>query len=120
MHISGRQMKQIEAVIQSDKIGAVADALEGKVGGFVVTEGKGRGSGARPTVRAHRGTGSMTAEYNTVARIMTVVDDSQVDTAVSAIADAAYSGKPGDGIISISTVDEVVNIASKKRGADAL
>lgn len=120
MQISGRQMKRIEAIIQLDKLGAVADALEGKVGGFIVLEGRGRGSGARPTVRSHRGTGSMTAEYNTVVSVMTVVDDSQVDTAVSAIADAAYSGKAGDGIISISTVDEVVNIASKKRGAEAL
>ncbi len=120
MQISGRQMKRIEAIIQSDKVGAVADALEGKVGGFVVLEGRGRGSGARPTVRMGRGTSSMTAEYNKVASIMTLVDDSQVDTAVSAIADAAYSGKAGDGIISITSVDEVVNIASKKRGAEAL
>ena len=113
-------MKRIEAIIQSDKIGAVADALKGKVGGFLVLEGKGRGSGARPTVRMGRGTSSMTAEFNTVATIITIVDDAQADAAVSAIADAAYSGKAGDGIVTISTVDDVLNIASKKRGSEAL
>lgn len=113
-------MKRIEAIIQSDKVGAVADALEGKVGGFVVLEGRGRGSGARPTVRMGRGTGSMTAEYNKVATIVTIVDDAQADTTLSAIADAAFSGKAGDGIVTISQVDDVLNIASKKRGSEAL
>lgn len=120
MQISGRQMKRIEAIIQSDRVGAVADALEGKVGGFVVLEGRGRGSGARPTVRMGRGTSSMTAEYNKVATIVTIVDDAQADAAVSAIADAAYSGKAGDGIVTISPVDDALNVASKKRGSEAL
>ena len=120
MQISGRQMKRIEAIIQSDKIGAVADALKGKVGGFLVLEGKGRGSGARPTVRMGRGTGTMTAEYNKVASIVSIVDDTQVEGAVSAIVDAAYSGHPGDGIITISSIDDIMNIASKKRGKEAL
>ncbi len=120
MWIFGRQMKRIEAIVQSDKLGAVADALTGKVGGFAILEGKGRGSGARPKVRMGRGTSSMTAEYNTIANIVTIVNDSQVDGAISAISDAAYSGHPGDGIIVITNVDDAVNIASKKRGNDAL
>ena len=62
-------MKRIEAIVQTDKLKSVADALEGKVGGFVTTEGRGRGSGARPTVRMGRGTGTMKAEYNQVTAI---------------------------------------------------
>ena len=120
MQIFGRQMKRVEAIVQSDKLGAVAEALKDKVGGFAVTEGKGRGSGARPKVRMGRGTGSMTAEYNTIARFMTIVDESQVEAAVSAISEAAFTGNPGDGIITISNVEDVVNIASKKRGSEAL
>ena len=34
--------------------------------------------------------------------------------------DVAFSGKAGDGIIVVSTVDDVLNIASKKRGSEAL
>lgn len=113
-------MKRVEAIIQADKVKAVADALDGKVGGFVTLDGKGRGSGSRPTVRMGRGTGTMKAEYNHVASVMTIVDDSQVDAAVDAISGAVYTGTAGDGIIVITSVDEVTNITTKKKGSEAL
>jgi nitrogen regulatory protein P-II 1 len=60
------------------------------------------------------------AEYNKVSTVSTIVEDSQVESVVSAIADAAFTGKGGDGIISIEPVDDVLNIASKQRGNEAL
>jgi nitrogen regulatory protein PII len=39
---------------------------------------------------------------------------------VSAMADAAFTGSAGDGIVSIENVEDVYNIASKKRGSEAL
>ena len=114
-------MKRIEAIIQRDQLSAAADALEKVgVGGFTVTDTKGKGSGERPTIRGGRGTASYVAEYNTASSIITIVDDSKVDAVVSAIADAVYTGKPGDGIISVTNVEDVLNIASKKKGAEAL
>lgn len=113
-------MKRVEAIVQADKVKAVVDALDGKVGGFVTVDGKGRGSGARPTVRMARGTGTMKAEYNQVASIMTIVDDDQVDVTVDAISGAVYTGTAGDGIVTISTVDDVINITTKKKGSEAL
>ena len=113
-------MKRVTAVVQADKMKNVVDALEGKVGGFLTLDGKGRGSGARPTVRMGRGTGTMKAEFNNVVSIVTVVDDSQLNATVDAISDAVYTGTAGDGIIIVSSVDEVINIASKKRGSEAL
>ena len=113
-------MKRIEATIQVDKIGAVGDALKKVVGGFTILEGNGRGSGERKVMRAGRGTGTFVAEYNKVAVISTIVDDSAVDSVITAIADAAFTGKAGDGIVAVSNVDDVLNIASKKRGSGAL
>ena len=113
-------MKKIEATIQIDKTGIVSDAIKEIVGGFTVLEGNGRGSGERQTIRAGRGTGSFIAEFNKVAIISTVVEDSEVDKVVQAISNAAYSGKSGDGIITISEIQDVVNIASKKTGSEAL
>jgi nitrogen regulatory protein P-II 1 len=81
---------------------------------------KGRGSGARQEMRSGRGTGTITAEYNAVATVSTVVDDSDVEKISTAIADAAFTGKGGDGIIVVSNVDNVLNIASKKSGSEAL
>ena len=114
------EMKRIEATIQATKIGAVSDALNDIVGGFTILEGKGRGSGARQQIRSGRGTGSITAEYNEVATVSTIVDDSDVEKISTAIADAAFTGKGGDGIIVVSSVDSVLNIASKKSGSEAL
>ncbi len=114
------QMKRIEATIQTDKVPGVSEAIKDKVGGFTILDGDGRGSGKRHVIRSGRGTGTIEAEYNKVSTITTIVDDSLAESIVSAIADAAFTGGSGDGIVSISTVDDVYNIASKKRGPEAL
>ena len=114
------QMKRIEATIQATKIGVVTEAITGIVGGFTILEGKGRGSGARQEMRSGRGTGTITAEYNHVATVNTIVDDSDVEKISTAIADAAFTGKGGDGIIVVTNVDNVMNIATKKSGHEAL
>lgn len=113
-------MKRIEATIQVDKAGTVSDAIKELVSGFTILEGNGRGSGTRQTMRAGRGTGTFVAEFNKVATVSTIVEDSKVEAVIKAISDASYTGKAGDGIIVVSTVDDVVNIASKKRGSEAL
>ena len=113
-------MKRIEATIQTTKMSAVSDAINDIVGGFTITEGNGRGSGARQQVRVGRGTGSITKEYNSVAVVTTIVEDSDVEKVSTAIADAAFTGKGGDGIIVVTNVDSVLNIASKKSGSEAL
>lgn len=113
-------MKQVVAIVPADKLKAVVDALEGKVGGFLAVEGKGRGSGARPTVRMGRGTGTMKAEFNNVVSITTIVDDAQLSATIDTISGAVYTGTSGDGIITVSTVEDVINIATKKKGSEAL
>ena len=113
-------MKRIEATIQTDKVASVAEAIKEIVGGFTILDGDGRGSGKRHTIRSGRGTGTIEAEYNKVSTITTMVDDSQVETVISKIGDAAFTGNGGDGIIMVQEVSDVYNIASKKRGNDAL
>lgn len=114
------EMKRIEATIQATKISAVTEAINALVGGYTVLEGKGRGSGARQEMRSGRGTGTLTAEYNHVATVSTIVNDSDVEKVSTAIANAAFTGKGGDGIIAVTNVDSVLNIASKKSGSEAL
>lgn len=114
------KMKRIEATVQADKAGAVSDAIKDIVGGFTIVEGNGRGSGKRQQMRSGRGTGSFTAEFNKVATVVSIVDDSAVEKVSSAIADAAYTGNGGDGIITVTNVESALNIASKKTGSEAL
>ena len=113
-------MKRIEATIQTDKVGAVSEAIKEIVGGFTILDGDGRGSGKRHVIRSGRGTGTIEAEYNKVSTISTVVEDSKVESVVSALADAAFTGNSGDGIVIITNVEDVLNISSKKRGNEAL
>ena len=111
-------MKKIEAVIQNDKQKAVIDALVNQgVGGLTVTRSLGRGSGERPRIGGKKGE---EIQYNAVDTIVTVVDDSQVDSIVSAISQAAYSGKKGDGKIFVSTIDNVFDIFTKEKNSKAL
>lgn len=50
-------MKRIEAIIATEKVSAVNDALKKVgVGGVTVVEGKGRGAGRREEVSGARGT----------------------------------------------------------------
>ena len=113
-------MKRVEATIQTDKVAAVSESIKGIVGGFTILDGDGRGSGKRHVIRSGRGTGTIEAEYNKVSTITTIVDDSLVESIISAIADSAFTGNSGDGIIVVSNVDSVTNIASKKSGSEAL
>ena len=113
-------MKKIEATIQANKINLISDAITGIVGGFTVMEGNGRGSGKRQKIRSERGTKTIRAEYNKVAIISTIVEDSMVEKVCKIIEDEAYTGENTDGIISISNVDYVFNIGTKKKDSEAL
>ena len=110
-------MKKIEAFIQPDMLDPVIKAIrEIGVGGLTVTKSQGRGAGERPQLRAGRGTGTVTAEYNVTDNIITVVDDSKLEPAVSAILNAASTSNKGDGKVFVTTVDEAYDIATKQQG----
>ncbi len=113
-------MKLLEATVNADKAGHVSDAIKDIVGGFTILEGSGRGSSERQTIRAGRGTGTFIAEFNKVETIRTIVDEKDVERVTTAISDAVFTGKSGDGIITVSDVQDVFNIASKKKNSEAL
>ena len=113
-------MKKIEATVQANKVNLISDALTGIVDGFTILEGNGRGSGERHKIRSERGTKIIRAEYNKVAIISTIVDDSIVEKVCKIIEEEAYTGENTDGIISISNIDNVFNIGTKKKDSEAL
>ena len=111
-------MKRIEAVIQNEKQKAVIDSLiKAGVGGLTITRSLGRGAGERPRIGGPHGE---EIQYNAVDTIVTVVDDSKVESVMSAIMEAGYSGTKGDGKIFVSPVDEAADIYSKEKGSEAL
>ena len=53
-------------------------------------------------------------------RVELVVDDGDVDKAISAIRSAANTGKIGDGKVWITSVERLVRIRTGEEGRDAI
>jgi nitrogen regulatory protein P-II 1 len=112
-------VKLIVAVLKPFKLDDVKEALKRLgVQGMTLSESQGFGR-QRGHTEVYRG-----AEYEIdfvpKLRIEVIVDDSQVDTVVDAIVEAAKTGKIGDGKVWVVPVDTVVRVRTGERGTDAL
>jgi nitrogen regulatory protein PII len=112
-------MKLITAVIKPHKVDEVIDALRSAgIQAITVTEVKGFGRQGGHT-ETYRG-----AEYVIdllpKVKVELVVPTEDADKVVTAIADAARTGKIGDGKIWVSPVERVVRIRTGEQGDDAL
>jgi nitrogen regulatory protein P-II 1 len=109
-------MKRIDAMIPSMKRSYVVDAiLKAGAHGVTVVESRGKGAGDRPMISGAKGTAKYIAGYNRIDTITTVVNDSKLDSVVSAIIDAAYTGRKADGMIFVSTIEEAYKIGTKEK-----
>ena len=70
-------------------------------------------------VERYRGS-EFTVEFLQKLKIEVVIDDSNVEAVVNAIAEAAKTGEIGDGKIFISPVDSVLRIRTGERDGTAL
>ena len=112
-------MRLIKAIIQPFKLDEVRNALqEIGVQGLTVLEVKGFGRQKGHT-ELYRG-----AEYVVdlvpKVEIDVVVPDRSADAAVRCIADAAKTGRIGDGKIFVLPVEDAVRIRTDEHGDDAL
>src|ERR687883_594242 len=86
-------MKRIEAIVASEKVLAVNEALKNAgVGGCTILDAKGRGKGEKPVVETGRGTGRYTSEFSVRSDIVIIVDDSDVDKVIKTIVDTVSTG----------------------------
>lgn len=114
-------MKRIEAIVASEKVLAVNEALKNAgVGGCTIFDAKGRGKGEKPVVETGRGTGRYTSEFSVRSDIVIIAEDSDVDKVIKTIVDTVSTGSAGDGKIFISQINEAVDIGTKKRGQTAI
>jgi nitrogen regulatory protein P-II 1 len=112
-------MKKIEAIIKPFKLEEVKDALgEAGIEGMTVTEVKGFGRQKGHT-EIYRGS-EYTVDFLPKIKLELVLPDGTVETAVTAIAKAAKTGKIGDGKVFVSPIDEAVRIRTDEKGEAAL
>lgn len=112
-------MKKIEAIVRASKFDQVKEALSIKhINFFTFYEVKGYGhqKGENMTYRG--------AIYDVgyIARIKLeiIVSEDFVEDAIDAIKQAAKTGEKGDGLIYVTTVDDVINIRSGLTKGDAI
>ncbi len=113
-------MKKIEAIIKPFKLEDVKDALvEAGIEGMTVSEVKGYGR-QQGHSELYRGA-EYVVEFIPKIKIEIVVSsDEYADTAVKIIAEAAKTGKIGDGKIFVSSIDSVLRIRTDETDTDAL
>ena len=112
-------MKKIEAIVKPFKLDEVKEALQGiGIQGMTVTEVKGFGrTGGKKEV--YRGS-AYVVDFVPKVKIEIIVKDDMVHQVLSAITEAAKTGRIGDGKIFVTPVDEVIRIRTGEKGEDAI
>ncbi len=112
-------MKMISAIIKPFRLDDVRQALsEVGVQGMTVTEVKGCGRQKGHT-ELYRGA-EYVVDFVPKVKLELAVVDERVDQAVEAIAQAASSGKIGDGKIFITALEQALRIRTGETDDDAL
>lgn len=112
-------MKKIEAIIKPFKLEEVKETLA-QIGirGMTVTDVKGFGR-QRGHTEIYRGS-EYIVDFLPKVKIELLIDDPQLEKAVTAIQESAQTGKIGDGKIFISTIEEVTRIRTGEQGSAAV
>jgi nitrogen regulatory protein P-II 1 len=112
-------LKLITAIVKPFKLDDVKAALkEAGITGMTVTEVQGFGRQAGHT-EVYRGA-EYTIDFVPKVRIEILAGEADADRLADVIADAARTGKIGDGKIWLAPVDRVVRIRTGELDADAL
>ena len=112
-------MKLVTAVVKPHQVDEIKTQLNSiGVQGMTVTEAQGYGRQGGHT-ETYRGT-EYKVSFTPKSRLEIVVDDNQVDSVVQTVADAARTGKIGDGKIWVTDVSVMVRIRTGEVGSDAI
>lgn len=109
----------VTAVIKPHKLEDVKDALRGSgVLGMTITEVKGFGRQGGHT-ETYRGA-EYSIDFLPKVKVEVLCDSGAAEGLAEVIADAAKTGKIGDGKIWISTVDRVLRVRTGERDVEAV
>ncbi|HIE46201.1 MAG TPA: P-II family nitrogen regulator [Nitrosopumilus sp.] len=104
-------MKKIEAIIRPGLRDAVVAAIKRNgVGGITIHNVQGQGSQDPPLI----------GQYFSSDMIICVIDDPKLDVVLDSIASVACTGTKGDGKVFVTTVDDALDICTKKRGTTSI
>src|SRR6266550_7336311 len=112
-------MHLVTAIIKAHRVEAVTEALKGiGIGGMTVSDAQGFGR-QRGHTEVCRGS-EYKVDFVPKVRIDVLTDDTDADKVMETIAEAARTGKIGDGKIWITEVARSMRIRTGETGHDAL
>jgi nitrogen regulatory protein P-II 1 len=112
-------MHLVTAIIKAHRVESVTEALKGiGIGGMTVSDAQGFGR-QRGHTEVYRGS-EYKVDFVPKVRVDVLTDDSDADKVMDTIAEAARTGKIGDGKIWITEVARSMRIRTGETGHDAL
>jgi nitrogen regulatory protein P-II 1 len=112
-------MRKVEAIIKPFKLDEVKDSLN-EIGVQVTTVSEVKGFGRQKGhTELYRGA-EYVVDFIPKIKMEIIVSDEMVSQVVDTIAEAAKTGRIGDGKIFVTPIDEVVRIRTGERGEDAI
>lgn len=111
--------KKIEAIIREEKLNDVKEALY-KIGIIGMNVIEIRGHGREGGIELIGRSGAYKVDLLPKIQLSIVLSDHNVEKAIKTISEAARTGEPGDGLIFIYPMDDVIRIRTGERGRDAL
>lgn len=112
-------MKKIEAIVRASKFEEVKEALEKKdINFFTFYEVKGYGhqKGKNLTYRG----AAYDIGYIGRIKMEILISEPYVSAAIAAISEAAKTGEKGDGLITVTNIEEIINIRTALKGSEAI
>ena len=112
-------MKKMEAIIKPFKLDDVKEALNDiGIQGMTITEVKGYGR-QKGHKEIYRGA-EYVVDFIPKIKIEIVTDAEMTDKVITAIRDAANTGKLGDGKIFVTPVEQAIRVRTGEMGSDAV
>ncbi len=112
-------MKLVSAIIKPFKLDDVREALSDiGVQGITVTEVKGFGRQKGHT-ELYRGA-EYVVDFLPKVKLEAAISDELLDQVIEAVANAANTGKIGDGKIFVTELEQVIRIRTGETGEDAI
>ena len=108
-------MKRVEAIVRPERLGQVSAELEAHgFKGFTISDVRGHGQSPEK-VGEYRG---QTYELHVTHKlaIVVIVEDTEVKDVVTAIVKGGYTGRVGDGLV---TVSDIVGVYQIRAGVPA-
>lgn len=104
-------MKKIEVIVRPEFKDKTVSAIKKiGVGGVTICHVQGQGSANPPLV----------GQYFSKDMIICIVEDPKLDDVLNAVANVACTGTKGDGKVFVTSVEDALDICTKKRGTTSI